>query len=138
MPKKPTFKESRKHYYLPKQIISYIHDIYSKLKGRVKTKDWETEEFEFLRGVFQGDPYSGTIFLIIFNPLIEYIKSMKEKKGYTLETKESLANKEETERTNIITTPFADYFNLISRNKKLHQKLIKDIETKAKTMGLVF
>ena len=120
-----------KHYHLPEQIISYIHDIYSKLKGRVKTKDWETEEFEFLRGVFQGDPFSGTIFLIIFNPLIEYIKSMKEQQGYTIKT-------EDTENTNIITTPFADDFNLISRNKKLHQKLLTDIETKAKTMGLIF
>ena len=101
-----------KHYHLPPQIINYIKNIYSKLKGRVKTKDWETETFDFLKGVFQGDPYSGTIFLIVFNPLIEYIKKHKETHGYIIHDKEI------KEKTTIITTPFADDFNLISRNKK--------------------
>ena len=41
------------HYNLPPQIISYIQDIYYKLKGRVVTKDWETESFEFLKGIFK-------------------------------------------------------------------------------------
>ena len=41
------------HYNLPPQINSYIQDIYSKLKGRVVTKDWETESFEFLKGIFK-------------------------------------------------------------------------------------
>ena len=74
-----------KHYHLPEIIITYITNIYSKLTGRVKTKDWETEVFEFLKGVFQGDPYSGTIFIIVFNPLIEYIKKFKDKQGYIIE-----------------------------------------------------
>ena len=33
------------HYNLPPQIISYIQDIYTKLKGRVETKDWESDDF---------------------------------------------------------------------------------------------
>ena len=65
------------HYHLPDKIIKYIENIYNKLKGKVKTKDWETEIFKFLKGVFQGDPYSGVIFLIIFNPVIKYIKHIK-------------------------------------------------------------
>ena len=94
-----------KHYHFPTKIISYIQSIYSKLRGRVKTKEWESETFEFLKGAFQGDPYSGIIFLISFNPLVEYIKKSKETQGYKIED------------THIITTPFADDFNLISRNK---------------------
>ena len=121
-----------KHYHLPPQIINYIKNIYSKLKGRVKTKDWETGTFDFLKGVFQGDPYSGTIFLIVFNPLIEYIKKHKETHGYIIHDKEI------KEKTTIITTPFADDFNLISRNKKQHQALLSDVEEKAKSMGLIF
>ena len=52
------------HYHLPRTIIKYVEDFYKKLKGKVKTHDWETEIFEFLRGTFQGDSFSGTIFLI--------------------------------------------------------------------------
>ena len=74
------------HYYLPESIITYVTSLYTKLQGKVCTKDWETEIFQFLKGVFQGDPYSGVIFLIIFNPIIEYIKKHKETHGYSLST----------------------------------------------------
>ena len=127
-----------KHYHLPDQIIIYIKNIYSKLKGRVKTKDWETNTFEFLKGVFQGDPYSGTIFLIVFNPLIEYIKKHKETQGYMIEDQEQNTEDEDHQKTSIITTPFADDFNLISRNRKQHQNLLSDVEQKAQSMGLMF
>ena len=127
-----------KHYHLPDQIINYIKNIYSKLKGRIKTKDWETNTFEFLKGVFQGDPYSGTIFLIVFNPLIEYIKKHKETQGYMIEDQEQNTEDEDHQKTSIITTPFADNFNLISRNRKQHQNLLSDVEQKAQSMGLMF
>ena len=111
------------HYNLPQNIISYIMNIYSKLQGRVVTKDWQTENFQFKKGVFQGNSYSSTIFLIIFNPLIQYIKMNSEKYGYKLNDKY------------INTTPFADDFNIISRNKIQHQKFITDIEQKTETMA---
>ena len=129
-----------RHYHFPSEIINYIQNIYSKLKGRIVIHSWESEVFEFLKGLFQGDPYSGTIFLIVFNPLMEYIKKHKDKQGYTIKVEDENEDEEpeEPNETSVITTPFADDFNLISRNKKLHQKLITDIASKAKTMGLEF
>ena len=62
----------------------------------------------------------------MFNPLIEYIKKFKAKQGYLIN------------ETKVITTPFADDFNLISKNQKLHQKLIAEVVEKAETMGLHF
>ena len=38
------------HYHLPPVIINYIIDIYSKLQGRVVTKNWESEVFKFKAG----------------------------------------------------------------------------------------
>ena len=73
----------------------------------------------FSISTFLGDPLSGTIFLIVFNPLIEYIKTHKNTQGYKLGN------------TPIITTPFADDFNLISNNSVKHKKLVADIESKA-------
>ena len=73
------------------------------------TEDWATDVFKFLQGAFQGDPYSGIIFLIFFNPLIEYIKTFKETHGYNIKTN--------TQETKIITTPFDDDFNLVPNNK---------------------
>ena len=72
--------------------------------------------------------------------MIEYIKKFKDTQGYIIEDK-SEKNSEadiKKKKTPVITTPFADDFNVISRNQNQHQKLLTDIETKAKTMGLIF
>ena len=134
-----------RHYYIPSKIVSYISSIYSKLKGRVKSRDWETDEFDFLCGAFQGDPFSGILFLISFNPIVEYIKQFKHTQGYMIEKPQSEVNPEdetetdkETTATAVITTPFADDFNVISRNKEQHQILLLDIQEKAKSMGFLF
>ena len=65
------------YYFIPTNITKYITDLYTKLKGKVCSKNWESDVFTFLKGVFQGDPFSGVIFLIVFNPILEYIKLQK-------------------------------------------------------------
>ena len=117
-----------KHYNIPTQVIKYISNLYSKLRGNVTCQDWESDLFRFLKGAFQGDPFSGVIFLIVFNPIIAYIKSQKDK-GYDLSTK--------TNAMYVNTTPFADDFNVMSRNMKQHQTLVTDVEKKLQSMGLV-
>ena len=69
---------------------------------------------------------SGTIFLIVFNPLIEHIKKFRDSQGYNLNG------------TKIIPTRFADDFNIISNNIKKHQKLLTDIQEKVTSMGFKF
>ena len=104
------------HYNVPQNIIDYIMDLYSKHEGKLVTLHWETDTFQFKKGVFQGDPYSCVIFLVVFNPIIQYIKQHNEKSGYEIKTQNNTTKF-------INTTPFADDFNLISRNKTKHQML---------------
>ena len=117
------------HYHIPKQISTYIVSLYSKLEGKVFTKDWESELFKFLKGVFQGDPFSGIIFLIVFNPLIEYIKQHTQTHGYPFSTQTKGVKP-------VLTTPFADNFNVLTHNKNMHQNLISGIAEKIESMGL--
>ena len=65
-----------------------------------------------------------------FNPIIQFIKKQEATHGYTLRLKDKSVK-------NVITTPFADDFNIISRNMKLHQKIVLDVEKKLRSMGLV-
>ena len=113
------------HYKIPAQEIAYIVNLYSKLEGKVKSKSWETETFKFKKGIFQGDNYSPIIFLVVFNPLIDYIKLFKETHGYQLGN------------TRIITKPFADDFEILTNNKRKHQKLQNEIQQRCQTMGLM-
>ena len=93
------------HYHIPAQIIRYITNQYSKLNGYIHCSEWKRDIFRFLKGVFQGDPFSGVILLIVFISIIEYIKQHKEKQGYELKTSTCVKP--------VNTTPFSDDFNVI-------------------------
>ena len=110
-------------YNFPQPVIQYIMALYGNLTGTVDTKSWQSTPFQFKKGIFQGDPWSPIIFLTVFNPLLERL-AKDTNVGYNLNG------------TRILTTPFADDFNLITTHKVTHQKLINNISTWTKSMNL--
>ncbi len=112
-------------YSIPENVRVYIRELYSNISGTVAGDKWYSDEFTFQRGVFQGDPLSPTIFITVFNPLLEYLKS-ESKHGYKLNNS-----------TNVISTPFADDFNVITSHSRAHQRILKNVENYAKSMNLV-
>ena len=98
-------------------------NLYQNLNGTVVTKSWSSANFKFRKGVFQGDPLSPIIFLIVFNPLIERLQQ-EVKFGFQLQN------------MSYITTPFADDFNIITTNRRTHQRIINLIDNCCKSMGL--
>ena len=109
--------------HLPDNVRTYVSSLYSKLRGKVRTKNFVSNNFNFKKGVFQGDPLSPLIFLICFNPIIEELKK-SENFGYDLDGMK------------YITLPFADDFNLITTHKGRHQKLINKLHVLTSSMGL--
>ena len=83
-----------------------------------------SDPFPFKRGVFQGDPLSPIIFLTVFNPIVQHLKSQDKKYGYDLEG------------CRYITLPFADDFCPITFDKKRHQKIMNEIHDITQSMGL--
>ena len=69
---------------LPVNVKNYIASLYGKLKGKIRTPNWVSEEFKFNKGVFQGDPLSPIIFLMCFNPILEELKKSEGRDGYDL------------------------------------------------------
>ena len=100
-----------KHYYVSEAEIMLIMNLYSKLKGRIVTKEWATEIFDFCRGIFTGDNYLPIIFNVFFQPLIDFIKKYKESYSYKLGS------------SAVITKHFAVDFELFTNRKDNHQKL---------------
>ena len=56
-----------KHFHMPEREIKYIESLYSKLNGKVMTKNWESERFRFCNGIFLGDIYSPIVFNVVFH-----------------------------------------------------------------------
>jgi len=114
---------SLSRYQFPPEIKNYISSLYTKLEGSVVTQQWQSRPFNFKKGIFQGDPWSPIIFLIVFNPLLEKLNELRNK-GYNMNN------------INIITTPFADDFNLITSDKRQHQHIINNIQLWTTSMKL--
>ena len=88
------------------------------------TSKFKSKPFSFRRGVFQGDPLSPIVFLMVFNPILQSLKQEEERFGYKLEDKM------------FITLPYADDFCLITTNKRSHQKIINNTNDNVLSMGM--
>ena len=119
----PLILHSLRRFHFPAVIQFYINNLYTNQSSRVFTKTFSTAVFPFKKGVFQGDPLSPIIFLMVFNPVIEYLQS-ELGSGYDLDGQK------------FITLPYADDFCLITTNKRTHQRIMTAINSKIDTMGM--
>ena len=109
--------------HLPENIRNYFHNLYTHSTAVVQTKSFRSDPFTFRRGVFQGDPLSPIVFLLVFNPILQELQNQSHK-GYKLGD------------VSHISLPYADDFCLISTNLKTHQNLINKIHTQVNSMGM--
>ena len=116
-------EHSLKRNFFPQPIQDYVNSMYTNLKATVSTADFKTEVFRFRRGVFQGNPLSPVIFLLCFDPIIQYLNNISDC-GYKLGD------------NHFINLPYADDFCVITRNKLTQQKILKDLSEKVKTLGM--
>ena len=109
--------------FIPPSIREYFHKLFTHATAVVDTKSWRSSPFTFNRGVFQGDPLSPIVFLLVFNPILQELQNQNHK-GYKLGDQ------------SYVTLPYADDFCLISTHKATHQKLIDKIHTHVSSMGM--
>ena len=62
--------ETLKRNFLPESLITYFTHVFQNSQAVIDTKTWKSDPFKFRRGVFQGDPISPILFLMVFNPII--------------------------------------------------------------------
>ena len=121
-------QETLRRNHLPDNICDYFFNLYSNCPAVVETSSWRSQPFSFKRGVFQGDPLSPTIFLMVFNPVLQHLQSLEDKYGYKLHT--------ENKTSSFITLPYADDFCLITTNLRTHQNIINMINKNINSMGM--
>jgi hypothetical protein len=107
----------------PQPVQLYLKELYIKTKSKVVTKTFQSDPFSFRKGVTQGDPLSPVIFILTFQPILDFLIKI-DNLGVTLNGKK------------IITLPYADDFCLLTTNMRTQQKLISQINSHIQSMGM--
>ena len=115
---------------VPESVCRYIADCLDRLRTRVTTREWTTDAMPIRVGTMQGDTLSPILFLLAITPVIEYLQREELEHGYAL--KNSVTGR----ITKFICTPFADDFNVMSRNKRSHQRILKNVHQRLDALRL--
>ena len=118
------FAHSLKRNNFPPEIGLYVHNFYSNLQATVQTNSFKSNILTFKRGVFQGDLLSRIIFLLVFNPVLQFLQE-NSKFGYKIKEDEQF-----------ITLPYADDLCIITSDKTTQQRLMNKINEQIISMGM--
>ena len=107
----------------PHEVQEYFKSLYNITQSKVMTKSFQLDPFSFKRGVTQGDPMSPIIFILTFQPILDFII---ENEAYGV-----MGNGER-----IITLLYADDLCLITHDMRSQQPLISQINSYIQSMGM--
>ena len=106
-----------RHYKFPESVVQYVIRYYNELIVRIKTRKWKSEWFYYMIGLFQGDPLSVVLFLIVFNLLLDLLQADR-----------SLGYKPSFSSTSTTNRAFADDLTLLSDRLDKMKRLIELME----------
>jgi len=102
-------------YHLPQAFIDLVIEYYKHLSVLVKCRKWTSRTFWYEIGLFQGDPLSVVLFLIVFNILLELLAKLCSNVGYKPSFNDSKSSKK----------GFADDLTLITKSKAEMVQMLK-------------
>ena len=118
-------------YGIPNKIVDAISILYKDTMAQVLTPDGDTEFFENLAGVLQGDTLAPFLFIIALDYVLRDATS-ESTIGLTLTERQSRRHPE----VNITDADFADDLALMSNTLEQAQLLLLRLEIEAETVGL--
>ena len=120
-------------YGIPEQLVNAIGQMYENTRAKVISPDGETDLFELLAGVLQGDTFAPYLFVIVLDyALRTAIDGREEDLGFHLEKRKSRRVSPEV----ITDFDFADDFALLSEEIQQAQELLSRVEMSVGKVGL--
>ena len=121
-------------YGIPDTIVQAINTMYSNTQAVVLSPDGETDAFEILAGVLQGDTLAPYLFIIVLDYVMRMaIADEGDNLGFTVTTRRS-----RRQPAKILTDlDFADDIALLSNTLQQAQTLLSRVESAAASVGLL-
>ena len=121
-------------YGIPEKLVRAIEVMYTDTKAKVLSPDGETELFDILAGVLQGDTLAPYLFIIALDyALGKAINGREEELGFHIQRRQS----RRIRPVCIFDLDFADDIVLISEQVKQAQTLLDRVETAVAVLGLI-
>ena len=122
-----------KAYGVPPNLLRAIGAIYSGTKARIVTPDGNTEDFDILAGVLQGDTLAPFLFIIALDyALRKAINGREHELGFTITPRKS----RRVPAVFLTDLDYADDIGLISDHVRQAQELLTAVETECARVGL--
>ena len=122
-----------KAYGIPPNLLGAIETIYSNTKAKIVTPDGETEEFDILSGVLQGDTLAPFLFVIVLDYAMKQATGgLEADLGFTITPKKS----RRIPATTLTDLDFADDISLLCNQMQQAQELLTRVETECSKVGL--
>ena len=120
-------------YGVPEKIVTAIAATYSQTWAKVRTPDGDTESFEILAGVLQGDTLAPFLFIVALDYALRCaIDGREEELGFTLAKRASRRVPAKT----LTDLDFADDISLVSDTTEKACKLLIEVESQCLRIGL--
>ena len=122
-----------KAYGIPPNLLSAIDNMYTNTRAKVVTPDGETQEFDILAGVLQGDTLAPFLFIIVLDYALRQATSgMETELGFTITPRKSRRFPAVT----ITDLDFADDISLLCNQIQHAQQLLLRVESECIKVGL--
>lgn len=120
-------------YGIPEQLVNAISTLYEDTRAKVLSPDGETDYFEILAGVLQGDTLAPYLFAIVIDYVMRRaIGDRAHELGFTLYPRKS----RRVHSVNVTDLCFADDIALLVDELQQAQELLQLVETEAAKVGL--
>jgi len=120
-------------YGIPQIITDAIEDTYSNTRAKIISPDGETQLFDILAGVLQGDTLAPYLFIITLDYCLRTATSGREEElGFTIKPRQTRRIGPKV----VTDLDFADDIGLVSNTAGQAQELLKEVEKAALQVGL--